>query len=647
MNRAHTVFAIVLLLFVAGCGGGGGGGAGTVLNGFALKGPISGGTVTVTDGNGKVVLTATTNTTGKWGPMFLPSGTPVPVTITITGGTDTSTGAANETPLTRMVDQPSLLIGSFNADVNLFTTVATQIAQTRIASGEKLTTALTNAQNDVQTKLNFGAPASCSVFDSISPLLFGGVADANCAAAVIKANEQLASTIQNAAVLIAQAQNPPVVADVNFLGLAVGAASNSLFKPTTQCPPACNFLPISYPQCQDTKNAWPTKENLLGVVQAVCRICNSNCSTPSIQNNYSDTFNIAAAQTVTNVANNTFTVMPSVSTPNITINPLLALDTAFSSIVKTSSITVNADKLLSFSPSLQKPSPTTLQTQFNNMVLKTPAISSAVQSAIELAVTNNTTVAPNVVTQLQTQQQTNSQTLATAILTQNQNLVISNLRVGSKAAVPGLTPVTLDQNGSALNNAAVGVSDIYVTFNVQDLGYGTVLPGTLVQRVVSNDAHVIVKRQGAAVASFDWWIRPLEVFVDGLGGVVAIRIPAGAKIQGSVVTPAGTTLSFTGTNAALNIVATSVNGGMTIDLGALLVTAQNWLTANNPTPMTINPFTGNVPGSIYQASIEFAPNAVTPSYVLKPGTLNAANTFQPYINAASGSGFLNLTVIPQ
>ncbi|MDQ6972729.1 MAG: hypothetical protein Q9M30_08775, partial [Mariprofundaceae bacterium] len=96
-NMLFTTTAMVLALFMAGCNGSSSTSTATTstanVSGSAGDGPIVGGTVTVTDANGANVspvgVTPPVLTDANAHYTFpLPSGTALPLTVTISGGTD-------------------------------------------------------------------------------------------------------------------------------------------------------------------------------------------------------------------------------------------------------------------------------------------------------------------------------------------------------------------------------------------------------------------------------------------------------------------------------------------------------------------------------------------------------------------------------
>jgi len=194
--RLHTqrfVFLIALFVAVAGlsaCGGGSTAASSTTIGGSAGDGPITGGAITVTDANSKAVTTTPaspkTDANTAHFSFTIPSGTATPVTITITGGTDQTTGAAATIPLMTAVTVLTAG-GSVTSNANPLSTLAVESAMS--VGGSKFTVAqLSTAKTNILNALGFGLPAG------IDPITTK-VTAANVAG-VLKANEAAAELIR-------------------------------------------------------------------------------------------------------------------------------------------------------------------------------------------------------------------------------------------------------------------------------------------------------------------------------------------------------------------------------------------------------------------------------------------------------------------
>lgn len=126
--KKHIAAALLLLclpLVVAGCGGGGGGGGGAapvVVSGVALKGPISGGRVSVyrlldSGARGALVGSGATGTNGGYAVSISPAEAGRPLVVVVTGGPGV-TYTSESNPL---VPVPFSATESFSAAVDSFT----------------------------------------------------------------------------------------------------------------------------------------------------------------------------------------------------------------------------------------------------------------------------------------------------------------------------------------------------------------------------------------------------------------------------------------------------------------------------------------------------------------------------------------------
>jgi len=195
----------VALLALASCGGGGGGSsvpasvATGIVSGSAGDGPLVGTTVTITDANGTVVGTATTDANAQYN-IAVPLTTPVPLTITFgLDGIDQVTGLAPTIRLqTVALTVPA---GGVTANANPLSTLAVATAK---ALGGLTPANIAAAVSSVRTSLGFGVPAT---FDPI-----GGTINTNNVASTIKANEAAAELIRRAMAVTGQTQANTIVA---------------------------------------------------------------------------------------------------------------------------------------------------------------------------------------------------------------------------------------------------------------------------------------------------------------------------------------------------------------------------------------------------------------------------------------------------
>jgi len=194
-GRKHTgqpalfvTFAALLLLTGCSGGGTGTGGGTTIITGSAGDGPITGGTVSVIDGKGGVVVTMPalpkTDSTAHYS-FTIPSRTPVPLTVTVTGGKDVLTGMTQAFDLTGVYASQLPSGGTVTLNVN---PISTLIVTSARAAGELNAANLSAATSNVLNTVGFGLPAG---FNPITtPVTTGNVA------AVIKANEATAELIR-------------------------------------------------------------------------------------------------------------------------------------------------------------------------------------------------------------------------------------------------------------------------------------------------------------------------------------------------------------------------------------------------------------------------------------------------------------------
>ncbi|MDQ6971049.1 MAG: hypothetical protein Q9M30_00220, partial [Mariprofundaceae bacterium] len=157
----HAVFVMVFLAAAMGlsaCKGSTSVVPVTTVSGSAGDGPITGGAITVTDANGNAVATSPASPTTDSAAHFsftVPSGTATPLTITVAGGTDVVTGAAQDFDLKTAVSTLTSN-GTATGNANPLSTLAVEQAAL-LGTGGKLTAAnLTTATTNVLNTVGFG-----------------------------------------------------------------------------------------------------------------------------------------------------------------------------------------------------------------------------------------------------------------------------------------------------------------------------------------------------------------------------------------------------------------------------------------------------------------------------------------------------------
>ena len=189
-QKSKLVAACSVLLLLSACvgGGGGGGGGTTTITGSAGDGPITGGIISVTDGNGNAVVTTPatphTDNTAHYSFTILSSTKP-PLTVTIKGGIDKVTTVAQNFDLTGVDTVPLPAGGTVTLNIN---PISTLIVASARAQGGLNATNLAAATTHVLNTMGFGLPAG---FDPQSTTV-----DTTNVAAVIKSNEAAAELIR-------------------------------------------------------------------------------------------------------------------------------------------------------------------------------------------------------------------------------------------------------------------------------------------------------------------------------------------------------------------------------------------------------------------------------------------------------------------
>ncbi len=204
MDKSHFVSEYVvpgvaalcvlsLGLLGAGCGGNGGSSSTansgtTTVTGSAGDGPIVGGTVTVKDANGVTVKTTPANPTSDQYANFsftVPSGTALPLTITVSGGTDKVTGKAPDFPLVTAVTS----LGAGNSVYANANPLSTLIIEAAKAKGGLDAANIKDATSKVLKSMGFGLKPG--VDDPIGkPVTTSNIAK------IVKANEAVAEMIR-------------------------------------------------------------------------------------------------------------------------------------------------------------------------------------------------------------------------------------------------------------------------------------------------------------------------------------------------------------------------------------------------------------------------------------------------------------------
>ncbi|MDQ6970920.1 MAG: hypothetical protein Q9M16_10465, partial [Mariprofundus sp.] len=194
MRFGKVLFILALTTGLAACGGGGGtaatgAGTSTTITGSAGDGPVQNGNVSVLDANGIAVITTPTNPTTGLTAQFsftVPSGTALPLTITVSGGTDTVTNAPQDFPLRTAVTSLPTDGTPVTGNANPLSTLA--VASAEAQAGGITTASLTTATNNVLGAMGFGLAAG------VNPL--STPVDNLNAKSIVRANEAAAELIR-------------------------------------------------------------------------------------------------------------------------------------------------------------------------------------------------------------------------------------------------------------------------------------------------------------------------------------------------------------------------------------------------------------------------------------------------------------------
>ncbi|MDQ6954766.1 MAG: hypothetical protein Q9M20_04915, partial [Mariprofundaceae bacterium] len=160
----------------------------TTVSGSAGDGPVKNGKVSVLDANGSNVITTPANPSTGLNAQFnftVPSGTALPLTITVTGGVDMVTNALQDFPLrTAVTTLPAS--GTVTGNANPLSTLA--VASAEAQPGGLSAANLTTATNNVLGAMGFGLAAG------INPL--STTVNNSNAASIVRASEAAAELIR-------------------------------------------------------------------------------------------------------------------------------------------------------------------------------------------------------------------------------------------------------------------------------------------------------------------------------------------------------------------------------------------------------------------------------------------------------------------
>ncbi|MCB1686425.1 MAG: hypothetical protein R3E82_01290 [Pseudomonadales bacterium] len=190
---------------------------GLILSGSVGDGPVVGADIRVLDARGSIVAGAISDTGARY-QLAIPDGTPLPVTVIASGGTDLVTGRALDFELSAKA------LESHARELNLspYTTLANQAADCRLdQSGETRTAALAASLNNIHRALNFGwdrAQQSDPIVDEIT---------ADNVAMVLLSNEALGELIRRTTAALA-ASATAMNADEVMRSLACDVADGQL-----------------------------------------------------------------------------------------------------------------------------------------------------------------------------------------------------------------------------------------------------------------------------------------------------------------------------------------------------------------------------------------------------------------------------------
>ena len=187
----HYSFLFTLLGLLTACGGSGTeDSSSNTLSGSVGDGPIIGATLTITDANGQVLVSAESDSTANY-EVELPDSASYPLIITATGGTDLVTGTPPTFAMVSTVSSPRIV----TANINPFSTLIVKTAQAM--PGGLNSKNLDVAKQNILQHLNFGIDATLMPDPITTPVTEQNVAN------IVKASETFAETIRrtNAALL--------------------------------------------------------------------------------------------------------------------------------------------------------------------------------------------------------------------------------------------------------------------------------------------------------------------------------------------------------------------------------------------------------------------------------------------------------------
>jgi len=181
----HYSFIFILLGLLTACGGGAedSHNATITLSGSVGDGPIIGATLTITDANGQVLVSAESDSTANYEVEF-PATASYPLIITATDGTDLVTGVPPTFAMVSTVFDPSIV----TTNINPFSTLIVKTAQAM--PGGLNSTNLDVAKQNILQHLNFGIDGTLMPDPITTPVTEQNVAN------IVKASEAFAEAIR-------------------------------------------------------------------------------------------------------------------------------------------------------------------------------------------------------------------------------------------------------------------------------------------------------------------------------------------------------------------------------------------------------------------------------------------------------------------
>jgi len=227
-------------LLLTGCGGGGGStptsGTLTTVGGSAGDGPVTGAAVSVVDANGALVVTTPTNPVTDATAHFsftVPTNTATPLIITVSGGIDTVTGAAQDFPLTTATTSLPAN-GAVTGNANPLSTLAVATAAA-LSGGAPTAASLAVATSNVLSAVGFGFPSGLNPIST--------VVDTTNVAAILKANEAAAELIRRTSVATTDTPTNTIANLAN--DLTTGALDGQVVAGITASPQAASIAAVA------------------------------------------------------------------------------------------------------------------------------------------------------------------------------------------------------------------------------------------------------------------------------------------------------------------------------------------------------------------------------------------------------------------